>query len=130
MAITNKPVEVLQMQAQIAANQHWIKLKSIHPKLKEFKQPEIRMCNRLKVTAGKAHLVDGYIRLSVEMMQENYKEMCEDTIAHELIHFVAFYLYHDSGHGKAWKSIMRNYGLDDGAYHNMTTARMRAKRGS
>jgi hypothetical protein len=46
-----------------------------------------------------------------------YKEMFETTLRHEIIHFFAWDIYKDKGHGNDWKLLMKDIGEDPDVYN-------------
>ncbi len=76
--------------------------------------PLVKLNNRLKSTAGRAFIEHGYIDLSVSLMRDNMDYFARDTIPHELAHMIAWRLYGDRGHGKAWKWVAHTlYGANN-----------------
>lgn len=86
--------------------------------------PIIKMNSRLTSTGGRAFLTDYYIDLSCYLMERNYENFRINIIPHELCHLIAFRLYGDKGHGKPWKKVMVDMGLEPKPYHNMETLSM------
>jgi len=75
--------------------------------------PAIVLNGRLTRTLGRAWVDSNpqIIDLSVKNMLTNLNLYRSDIIAHELAHIVAYNLFRDEGHGKAWKQIMVTIGL-------------------
>lgn len=86
--------------------------------------PKVVMNSRLTSTGGRAWLEDYYIDLSCYLMERNPETFRTVTIPHELCHLIAFRLYGDKGHGKPWKKVMVEMGLEPNPYHNMETMSM------
>lgn len=85
------------------------------------KMPEIKMNSRLTATAGRAWLKSDFIDLSCYLM-EKYPDYFEnDTIPHELCHFIAYRVFGDKGHGPQWKFVMMELGLIPNRLHSMQT---------
>ena len=89
--------------------------------LKIGAMPEIVMNGRMTTCAGRAHLDDCLMHLSCYLFERNRQEFLDVTIPHELCHFIAWRLYKDGGHGKAWKQTMMLMGLKPEIYHKMIT---------
>lgn len=52
------------------------------------------------------------IILNMDALRQNVKDMLEDTIPHEVAHQINLIIYGKSGHGPAWKRVMREcFGL-------------------
>lgn len=83
--------------------------------------PAVKINKRLKTTAGRAWIDANpqYIDLSYELLQQYPDYFSQDTIPHELCHLIAFTVYEDSGHGPAWKNVMRSIGLEPTRCHSM-----------
>lgn len=85
--------------------------------------PIIKMNKRLTSTAGRAFIEHGYIDLSCFLLERNAEYYKIDTIPHELCHMIAFRLYKDEGHGKGWKYVMQELGVNGKRCHSMKTKR-------
>lgn len=86
--------------------------------------PKTKMNSRLTSTAGRAFIEENYTDYSCYLLLRNTDEFKNNTIPHELCHHIAFRLYGDRGHGKAWKKVMVEMGLKPDTYHNMETLHM------
>lgn len=75
------------------------------------KMPKLVLNNRLSRSFGRAFLcgshAEGYvIDLSTKLYNTHPKLAEKIVIPHEAAHFVAYRLFDDHGHGKAWKGVM------------------------
>ena len=86
--------------------------------------PAVKMNARLTSTAGRAFIENDYIDLSCYLMENNQEYFAKDTIPHELAHMIAWRLYKDRGHGKAWKYVA--YTLY-GSYNRCHTMQVKRK---
>jgi SprT protein len=112
----------LQRIAEFLVNKWWKKAEDKFG-LKIGAMPAVKMNARLTSTAGRAFIEHGYIDLSCYLMTNNPETFAEDTIPHELAHMIAFRLYQDRGHGKAWKYVAQTlYGANNRC-HTMQTKR-------
>ena len=115
---TNK----LQRAADESARIWWKKAESIFGNIGPI--PLIKMNARLTATGGRAFIQDGYIDLSCYLMTNNPDYYHADTIPHELAHMIAWRLYQDRGHGKAWKYVALNlYGANNRCHTMQTKSR-------
>lgn len=84
-------------------------------------------------TAGRAHLMSGFININSVLLVENVDEMINDTVGHEVAHMIDYWVngvnFYWKGrrrcqdqHGENWKSIMRLLGQDPSRCHNMDTS--------
>lgn len=110
----------MQKRAAVIAEDFWIAAKSIFD-VDTGQLPIVIMNARLTATAGRAWLEENKIDLSCYLMDKYPEEFDKVTIPHELCHHIAFRLYGDKGHGRAWKFVMAKMGLDPAIYHNMET---------
>lgn len=122
--------DFLQDVADFNAKMWWNRFRKEYPQLSPL-IPKVVLNNRLKTTAGRAFIEDNpqYIDLSTELFWEYTEEFLQDTIPHELAHLVAYTIYGDSGHGKGWKSIIQQFGINTTRLHNMVNT-LQAKRRS
>ena len=75
--------------------------------------PASRINKRLKSTAGRAFIMadQPYSDYSLYLLNKYRQEFENDTIPHELSHHIAWRVWKDRGHGKAWKQVAeRLYG--------------------
>lgn len=80
--------------------------------------PEIKVNKRLTSTAGRAWLESGKIEYSAYFLEEYTQDMFENTIPHELAHIIAYRMYGEKNHGKAWKLVaLALYGYNN-TYHD------------
>lgn len=99
----------------------WKRFLSRYPKIGNT--PGAVLNARLKTTAGRAFLDDGYIDLSPDLMWEHTEQFCRDTIPHELAHLVAWKVYGDPGHGKGWKTVIREFNIPTDRLHHMVNSK-------
>ena len=105
-------MQSLQHFADYQVDFWWNKAKEIFGNIGE--KPKCVLNNRLKSTGGRAFIEHGYIDLSVSLLRDNMDYYAKDTIPHELAHMIAFRLYQDRGHGKAWKYVAQTlYGANN-----------------
>jgi predicted SprT family Zn-dependent metalloprotease len=83
--------------------------------------PAIRMNPRLTATGGRAFLDHNYCDFSCYLMEREPDYYKSNTIPHELAHHIAWRLYKDNGHGKAWKDVSKMLYGDDNRCHSMGT---------
>lgn len=111
----------LQRLAEVWVDHWW---KNALEKFAEFDigaRPAVKLNKRLTATAGRAFLDHDYMDLSVYLFERNIKDFCEDTIPHELAHFIAWRVYKDKGHGKAWKWVAHTLYGNPQRCHNYET---------
>jgi hypothetical protein len=83
--------------------------------------PPIMFNNRLKSTAGRAFMLTAYnranfpdlierVELSKKLYENNQNAFLSDIIRHELGHFIAFRVFNEENHGKAWREVMNALG--------------------
>lgn len=113
-------IRYLQEVADYRAYYWWSRFRKVYPQLQAV-TPKVVLNNRLKTTAGRAFIENNpqYIDLSVELFWEYTEEFLHDTIPHELAHLVAYTVFGDSGHGKGWKTIIQQFGINTTRLHNM-----------
>ncbi len=83
--------------------------------------PKIEMNARLTATAGRAFYTLDKCDFSCYLMERDPNYFANNTIPHELAHIIAWRLYRDNGHGKAWKSIALELYGDNSRCHSMGT---------
>jgi hypothetical protein len=82
----------------------------------------IDLSNHLAVTAGKAFLGKGLIKLNYRILYKNDKELLA-TYGHELMHIVAYHIYKKNvGHGYEWKNLMTAIGLAPERCHQLNVS--------
>lgn len=99
----------------------WKRIQAHYPTVGDA--PTVKLNNRLKTTAGRAFLEEGYIDLSTELFWEYTDRFTQDTIPHELAHIAAYRLYGDEGHGKGWYSVINTLDINTTRLHNMVNSR-------
>jgi SprT protein len=92
--------------------------------------PKVIMNSRLTSTGGRTFLEEYKIDLSCFLMERNSETFKNVIIPHELCHLIAYKLYGDKGHGKPWKKVMVEMGLEPNPYHNMESMATIKKRGN
>jgi len=113
--------------ANQVGGEFWLKAFGIFP-YRIGKMPEIKMNARLTSTGGRAFMEAGFIDLSCYLMKRNMKHYEDVIIPHELCHIIAFRIWGDTGHGKAWKYAMQEMGLNPDRLHTMQTKHMAKSR--
>jgi len=113
-------IPMLQAVAEKVANDFWLKAFGIFDKC-IGKRPAVVMNARLTATGGRAFLEEGKIDLSCYLMTNNMDYYKVDTIPHELCHIIAWRLYGDKGHGKGWKYVMHQMGVNGTRCHTRQT---------
>lgn len=120
MASMKYDKEKLQRFAEYHNKKWWIEARKIFGDSIGV-MPAVKMNARLTSTAGRAFIEDGYSDFSCYLMEKNAEHFAKDTIPHELSHHIAYRLYGDKGHGKAWKMVaLKLYGQNN-TYHTMET---------
>jgi predicted SprT family Zn-dependent metalloprotease len=110
----------LQAFADKIAVEFWTKAKRIFREdIGEL--PKVKLNARLTSTGGRAFIDLGYIDLSCYLLERNPEYYREDTIPHELCHIIAWRIYGDRGHGKGWKYVMLQTGVNGKRCHTMQT---------
>ncbi|MBE9593280.1 MAG: SprT-like domain-containing protein [Proteobacteria bacterium] len=78
---------------------------------KEFPEPSIKMDLTGKC-AGRFHPKDNRIRFNLDLMLKNKEDFINETVAHEVAHFVVEVIQPGSKpHGVTWKAIMKLFGI-------------------
>ena len=52
------------------------------------------------------------------LTSENWKEFLDHTPVHELAHLITYYCYGEHGHGRAWKKVCVELGIEPIRCHN------------
>jgi SprT protein len=80
--------------------------------------------------AGKTYLDTGLIRFNPILGDENWDDFLLNTVTHEVAHLLAYWNYgrSASGHGAAWKRIMRELGCEPIRCHSYDTSRSQTRR--
>jgi len=63
-----------------------------------------------KKRAGICRISSKEISFSICHIESNEIDVVKDTVLHEFAHAIAYELYVESGHGRAWKQIARQIG--------------------
>lgn len=108
----------------------WNKLTRIHSELARFDVPTIKLNGRLYRTAGRCYQETGIVELGTKFFfrePEYMVTMLDVILPHEIIHRADFVLYGQSemkcGHGRNWRRLMVQYGLEPNPYHTMWITR-------
>lgn len=95
---------------------------------REFPKVQCNYSYRKSRTAGLAHLspvVFNSFKITINVpllaVNDNSKQIYE-TVGHEIAHLIAFDMYNDRGHGRAWKRVMVQLGLHPERCHQMDEA--------
>lgn len=98
--------------AQFALGRVWVNAARIYGRTKIGERPIIVLNNRLKTTCGRAFLEENKIDLSTTLFSKYTPAFVRDIIPHEAAHHIAYRIFQDAGHGRDWKGVMRNLGLE------------------
>lgn len=82
--------------------------------------PKISYHDR-KAAAGTAYYNRHAVSFHEVLATEN-GEAFDQTIGHEIAHLVAYCIFGETGHGKNWKRVMRDFGLEVRRCHNYDVA--------
>jgi len=90
---------------------------------KTMQKPKILFNLRGKTAAG-AWDWKWLIKINLVLLKENWQDMIDDTIPHEVAHLVAYKIYGSfiKPHGTEWKSVMRNFGKNPIRCHKYNTS--------
>lgn len=80
------------------------------------------------VTAGHAVLRENHISLNSVLLVENTDDFIARTVGHEVAHIIAFRLFGDRGHGRAWKRVMLVLGQDASRCHSYDVKNARVRK--
>lgn len=72
----------------------------------------------LKTTGGQAYLLRNVVVLNHRFIKSRWNDLLHSTLPHEIAHLQAWATYKDRGHGRGWKHIMRQLGLEPERCHN------------
>lgn len=108
------------------ADFYWSGLCHIYPKLIGTPKPIIRLNGRIYKTAGRCWQQEGIIEIGSRFLNHNTKyrhEILNVTLPHEIIHLADYRIFgpceFQHGHGKGWRYLMTQCGLDPNPYHEM-----------
>ena len=79
------------------------------------------------VCAGRCQIREKCINLNLALLLQEGSKFLNRTPGHEAVHWVEFYLYGSSSHGKRWKGLMDEMGLDNSRCHNYDCSKVRRK---
>ena len=116
----------LQRVAEAVVAIWWPRFAATYPQIGAI--PAVKINSRLKTTAGRAFIEDGYIDLSYDLFSQYRDRFAVDTIPHELAHMVAYRLTGDAGHGDGWKQIVKQFKIATTRCHNMVNSRWEGKK--
>lgn len=77
--------------------------------------------------AGRAYYDTLEVGFNEEIAYSNW-ERFEKTVAHEVAHLVAYIEFGESGHGKAWKRVMRAFGFEPDRCHSYDMSQVSVRR--
>jgi predicted SprT family Zn-dependent metalloprotease len=118
-------LQILNRQAGVI----WDSLCEMYPDLTKYDCPKIQLNGRLWRTAGKCFQEDNFIELGTKFFNsaKNRDIMVDVILPHEIIHQADWNLFGESekicGHGKKWREIMVQYGLEPNPHHTMDIKR-------
>ena len=122
--------KIITRLIQREASTIWDSLCEIYPNLINFDCPEVSLNGRLWRVAGLNDQQNNKIELGFKFFNHSKKyanNMIDVILPHEIIHQADFNLYGESekicGHGKKWREIMVNYGLEPEPFHTMDIKR-------
>jgi SprT protein len=85
-------------------------------------------------TAGKAFFAEWSVNFNNVLLEENFDDMLEQTVPHEVAHLVARQIsqYRITPHGAEWKRVMRGFGKDPKRCHtyDVSNAQVRFRKPS
>lgn len=90
---------------------------------KEIPLPKITFDKKGKA-AGTCYYQKRQIKLNWDLLKQENDRFIERTPGHEAVHWCEFTLFGSSGHGKRWKSMMREVGLSDNRCHNFDVSKV------
>lgn len=94
---------------------------------KKFIRPFVVYKNRGKV-AGTARYRKNELSLNPKLLIENVEAFINDTIPHEVGHFIAAQEFGEAGHGVLWEIACKSIGMDEpNQYHNYNIDSVRIK---
>jgi len=79
---------------------------------------------------GASDLKDSYFRFNIDIAKENGKKTYEDTVIHEVAHYITRSLANGKyvrPHGKEWKSVMNKLGVVPERCHSYTVPKSTRK---
>jgi SprT protein len=98
---------------------------------KDFEMPSVQFDLR-GCTAGMAYCQSWRLRFNNVLLSENYEDMLENTVPHEVAHLVARAIspYRIKPHGNEWKAVMRAFGRKPERCHSYDVENARVRRRS
>jgi len=122
--VTNMDSKQLEFYIRLESDKIWNKLCKEYSVLSAYNPPKIELCNRIYVTAGACYQEQNRIKLARKFFVNNSGAMFKIILPHELAHQADYHIFGTSekrcGHGRRWKEIMLQLGLDANPYHDMT----------
>lgn len=84
---------------------------------------------RLRTTLGRAFLEEGRVELNTRLLREHPDHLLP-TLAHELAHLVVYRIAGRKAppHGRAFRALMRQLNLPEGATHNLPVGKLKRPR--
>lgn len=100
-------------------------------------RPDLASCiswefsTSLTATIGQALIYKNLIKLSAPLWGRTPVDERANTIAHEVCHLLAVYIYgfNVKGHGDEWRNLMIKAGYEPTRCHNIDTSGIEGKRG-
>jgi SprT protein len=85
--------------------------------------------NKLGTVAGLAYRAEQRIVLNEALFRNNKEHFFSDIIPHEVAHILQYALYPDERlhHGKKWRLIMQQLGLQPNVYHDLDVSKVDSK---
>lgn len=105
----------------------WDRLRKLYPTV-SVRYPVVKYSNRLKTTAGRAFLREGYIELSTSLLWQHPDAFMQTIVPHELAHIVAYQIAGDEGHGIPWKNVMQALDLPPDRCHTLVNYHYEARK--
>jgi predicted SprT family Zn-dependent metalloprotease len=99
-------------EAQALADEWLEKARALYPG-HDIPDVRVKLNKRLRTTAGRSMPLKRLIDLNADFWREHPNRMRSRTIPHEVAHHVDWYVYRKHGHGRTWKRIMRELGVED-----------------
>lgn len=130
--MNTNPIHLLKL-AESKTKLFWNGLGKLYPKLSSTAYPILRLNSKLYRTAGRCFQEDGIIELGTRFLNhsEAYRyELLNSTLPHELIHLADYRIFgpceFQHGHGKGWRRLMVECGLEPNPYHEMIDLQRKA----
>lgn len=108
----NEKIEIIRLKTESLLGQYQIENVRIRFDLKGRSAGQARWVN------GLTKAINFQIRYNVAFFQNNFEEMLNRTVPHEVAHIIEVVKYGRASHGYNWSSIMRQLGADPARCHN------------